>query len=258
MTVNLPRECVAIDVGNSRVKFGRFVLPAGAAPRSLPMPMAVLEPEMLESWILEVPRGSLWIGGSVDRSAGKRVHRVLGYCGVTVRWVKYGDLPLTLRVTQPERVGIDRLLAAHAVNQLRPPGKPAVVVSAGTAITVDWIAGDGAFFGGAILPGLAMSAAALHERTSALPLVDVADVSPAPPALGTSTEPAIRAGVYWGAIGAIREIVAQQARSQGVDPAAVPLYVTGGAAPALAPHLPQAEHHPYLPLRALALLAATT
>ena len=97
-------------------------------------------------------------------------------------------------------VGIDRLVDAVAVNRLREPGRAAVIVDVGTAITVDLVAADGAFLGGSILPGLAMSARAMHEFTDLLPLVDVSELSEPPPALGTATEEAMRSGLFWGTV----------------------------------------------------------
>ena len=63
-------------------------------------------------------------------------------------------------------------------------GRPAVIVDVGTAITVDLVSADGAFLGGAILPGIQMSARALHEFTDLLPLVDVLGIGRAAAGLG--------------------------------------------------------------------------
>ena len=63
-----------------------------------------------------------------------------------------GDLPLVVKLPRPDMVGVDRLLDALAANRLRTPGRPAVVVDVGSAITVDLVDADGAFLGGAILP----------------------------------------------------------------------------------------------------------
>jgi pantothenate kinase type III len=120
-----------------------------------------------------------------------------------------GDLPLEVRLARPDMVGIDRLVDAVAVNRLRAANRPAAIVDIGSAITVDLVSADGAFLGGAILPGIQMSARALHEFTDMLPLVAMSDLTAPPPALGTATEPAIEAGLFWGAIGAIRELIDQ-------------------------------------------------
>ena len=69
-------------------------------------------------------------------------------------------MPLVIRLPRPDMVGVDRLLDALATNRLRPPGRPAIVIDVGTAITVDLLSAEGFFMGGSILPGIAMSARA--------------------------------------------------------------------------------------------------
>ncbi len=139
-------------------------------------------------------------------------------------------IPIENRTRAPERVGADRLLAA--LGAWRRAGA-AIVVDAGTAITVDLVADGPVFEGGAILPGPALCAEALHRRTALLPRVTI-ERAPGS-ALGLDTEEAIRAGVYFGAAGAIRLLV-EKLRA-GREAAAV--LVTGGAAPLLMPALPE-------------------
>ena len=142
-----------------------------------------------------------------------------------------GHLPLEVRVPEPEKVGIDRLAGAVAANRLRRPDKPAVVVDLGTAITIDLIAADGAFEGGAILPGVAMSARALHQQTDLLPERPMHELDASPEAVGKNTADAIDAGLFWGAVGAVREVIARQSDRLTTAPQ---VFVTGGAAPSVA------------------------
>jgi type III pantothenate kinase len=154
-----------------------------------------------------------------------------------VRLLHVGDLPLDVRVEHPERVGMDRLAAATAAARLRAPRRGAILVDSGSAITVDYVSADGAFRGGAILPGMGLAARALHEFTDLLPLVPLGELSAPPPALGTSTVTAIRSGLYWGAVGAVRELA--ERLSAGIDPQPE-LFLTGGAGP----HLGKALSNP--------------
>jgi len=150
-------------------------------------------------------------------------------------------------------VGIDRLLDSVAANRLRRPGRPAVVADVGTAITVDAISADGAFLGGAILPGIGMSARAFAEFTDLLPLIEMSELAAPPPALGTATEPAMRSGLFWGAVGAIRQLIGELAADIGSDPE---IFLTGGAGPAVAELLAaSARHVPHLTLAGIALAA---
>jgi len=195
-----------------------------------------------------------WWIASVNRPAATRLIDWLHEHRPTDRVVLLasGDLPLVVRLERPDMVGIDRLVDAVAVNRLRDPRRPAVIVDVGTAITVDLVSADGAFLGGSILPGIQMAARALHHFTDLLPLVSVSDLSVPPSPLGTSTESAMQAGLFWGAVGAIRQLIEQlceAATSGRVDccdgstaagyggssnVAPIQVFLTGGAGAAVA------------------------
>jgi type III pantothenate kinase len=168
------------------------------------------------------------------------------------------DLPLAVALPQPERVGIDRLLGAVAANRLRAAGRPAVIIGVGTAITVDLVSPAGAFLGGAILPGIGISARAMHDFTDLLPLVTMDELADPPPPLGTSTVDAMRSGLYWGAVGGMKELMARL--TPDVPPHSptnrAHILLTGGAAPVVAQFLdPSAQHVPHLVLSGIALVA---
>ena len=137
-------------------------------------------------------------------------------------------MPVRHDLEGPETAGADRALAVSAAVRLMPQGRPGLVVSCGTAITVERITADGIWQGGAIAAGLGLAARALHLLTAQLPLVEL---DRAPPAWGSSTRPAVEAGVYWGAVGAVRELLARQAGDLLEDPWVI---WTGGDAALLA------------------------
>jgi type III pantothenate kinase len=248
---------VAVDVGNSRFKLGLF---DAAADERCPTPLSQLEIDptdfdggRITDWLCAADVGRVsWRIASVHRGASQRLEAWLGdERGDEVRrQLRHTDLPLTIDVEHPGRVGIDRLLAAVAVNAIREPGRPAIVVDHGSAITVDWVDTNGTFRGGAILPGIGMSARALDQLTDQLPLVDVSDLN-APDALGRSTAAAIRSGLFWGAVGAVGELINQLAEQASTDPQII---VTGGAGQ----HIAQSLHRetkfvPHLILSGIAL-----
>lgn len=132
----------------------------------------------------------------------------------------------------PETVGEDRLFAARGALEL--VGRSAIVVDAGTALTVDALrAGDGAaraaFLGGAIAPGPDLLSAALGSGTAQLYAIDP---RPGVPALGRDTREALESGVCVGFLGAARELVRRVAAEAGFE--APDLVVTGGARQLLA------------------------
>jgi type III pantothenate kinase len=267
---------VAVDIGNTRIKLGRFQGEFSAI--SLPVPAQTLEFPLanregdfdgakLEAWCESNVTGDAtwWISsvhsGARDRFLGV-VRRLAGQLGRG--WSLYSiandEVPLRLEVAFPERVGTDRLMAALAANRLRQADRAAIVIDLGTAIKVDVVMRDGAFAGGAILPGLAMSARALDEQTDALPRVAVDQWSVPPAALGKSTEPAIAAGLFWGAVGAIRELVEQYATDFGPSPN---VFASGGASQLVAAVLKERHglgvvHVPHLVLAGIALLGTRT
>jgi type III pantothenate kinase len=248
-------DFIAVDIGNTRVKLGRFqrecfgesdarsnvraddesLLPGPAATFDLPIrhDTGEFDVSRLSAWCSEHLSGeTAWRIASVHRAATARLSAAIidwakqSGRDCPIRQLTYRDVPLTIRVDEPARVGIDRLLAALAADRLRQRDRAAIVVDLGTAITVDLVDADGVFAGGAILPGIATSARALAEQTDALPQVSLDFLDKPPAALGTSTVPAIESGIYWGAIGAIRELVSQLSAPFPTRP---DLFITGGA-----------------------------
>jgi type III pantothenate kinase len=286
---------IAVDIGNSRIKLGRFEKEAGRAaaaggPGKGPDPFlpaflpdetfdlsitdggGQFDTQRLAAWCAgHVVGNATWLVASVHRGAAERfvaaVARLAAQSNATwpLERVTYVDVPLAIEVEQPERVGIDRLLAALAADRLRRRDRAAIVVDLGTAITVDLVDDKGAFVGGAILPGIAMSARALAEQTDALPRVAVDRLDQPPPALGKSTVQAIEAGLYWGAVGAIRELIMLYSAGAAVPP---DVFITGGASADVAQLLSvnddatdhsaggrQMRHVPHLVLAGIAMVA---
>jgi type III pantothenate kinase len=138
------------------------------------------------------------------------------------------DLPVPIKCElAPETItGVDRLLnAAAAFDVLK---QACIVVDAGTAVTVDFIDGEGTFHGGAIAPGGRMQLQALHEHTEALP--DLEFTAPDADAFGRSTGQAMLQGVHFGIQGLVRTLAEQYAEHYGAYPTIV---ATGGDADTL-------------------------
>jgi type III pantothenate kinase len=138
-----------------------------------------------------------------------------------------GTMPLAIRVDRPADVGADRLVNALAAARLH--GTPAVVVDFGTATTLDCVAADGAYVGGAIAPGLELGLEALAARTAKLPRIELR----APDrAIGRDTVSAMQAGTVFGyqalAAGLLDRVRRELADANGVLPAEVKAILTGG------------------------------
>ena len=100
-------------------------------------------------------------------------------------------VPIGNAYLTPATLGRDRLAAAVGAATLYP-GRNALIVDFGTAVTLDFVSADGVFRGGCISPGMAMRFRALHEYTAALPLCDATDSAEL---LGRTTDEAVRLGV---------------------------------------------------------------
>ncbi|MEW6220582.1 MAG: type III pantothenate kinase [Thermodesulfobacteriota bacterium] len=161
-------------------------------------------------------------------------------------------LGMPIRLARPGQVGPDRLVnALAAYHRCR---QAVVVVDFGTATTFDCVAADGAFLGGAIVPGVGLGLAALAEKTARLPRVDLEE----PPAAAIGTDPgaAIRSGVVFGYASLVDGLVARLAGEMA--PPAPRVLATGGWAATIAPHAACIEAvYPHLTLEGLARIHAT-
>jgi type III pantothenate kinase len=227
------RPAVVADVGNSRVKWGRCRGGQIVDAVSLPPDDPQAWHEQGQRW--NVAGASLWVIAGVHPLRRDRLAEWIRQRGDEVYMLHSPQqLPLRVLVERPEHVGIDRLLNAVAAVRRIPPGLAAVIVDAGSAVTVDYLDEAGAFAGGAIFPGVRLMAQALHDHTALLPLVNVEQSMPSLP--GTSTLAAIEAGVFWAAAGGIDALVRRLVTEAKV---AAEIYVTGGDGPLLAKALPR-------------------
>lgn len=134
------------------------------------------------------------LNGRVDRWIGVRVGKGAVPKGTLLLGRDFEPLVRNRATT----VGADRLAQASAA--WARTGGACVVVSMGTAITVDVVNGRGEFLGGLIAPGLRLMARALHEHTALLPEVEPRRRR----SFGNRTEAAIQSGISFAAEGLIR------------------------------------------------------
>lgn len=153
--------------------------------------------------------------------------------------------PFALDIDNPGTIGPDRLCAAAAV--VCEGVTDAVIIDAGTAVTVDILIG-GLFAGGAIMPGLDMMLKSLSKGTSALPKIRIEPGTEAVPP-GRDTALAIRAGVLGAYRGGTQGLVALSIERFTDLP---PVFLTGGDAGFLADAIsPAPRHYPDLVLQGL-------
>ncbi len=157
---------LAVDCGNSRLKWGLHEnggwRKTGAVPLS---EMGRLE----KSWRRLVPADKVVVANVAGRSVRNRLETLFARRSMVPAWVKAKrhECGVTNGYGRPDQLGPDRwaaLIGAWSI--LRGP---CLVVTAGTATTVDVLRGDGRFVGGVILPGLDLMKRSLTRGTAELP-----------------------------------------------------------------------------------------
>lgn len=221
---------IAVDIGNSRIKFGLF----HERPDSditPPQPDAVFSDfDDLEKALPDSGRPIEWSVSCVNHrnlaefQARLNRFRKPGNPGDTLEILGHDDVPMEL-APEPRTLGIDRLLAAFAGWRIFGKG-PLMLADFGTAITVDLVSESGRFEGGAILPGLRTAAKSLHDATESLPFIEISGCE-FPEYPGRNTREAIICGIFGSAIGAIGFYLESAREQCGKE---IPLIVSGGDA----------------------------
>lgn len=129
---------------------------------------------------------------------------------------------ISIRTDNPKEVGADRIVNAAAAYKLY--GGPLIIVDFGTATTFCAVTKNGEYLGGAICPGMKISAEALFQRASKLPRVELAKPSKV---IGTDTISAMQAGIIYGYAGLVDGIVERMKKELSADARVV---ATGGLA----------------------------
>jgi type III pantothenate kinase len=125
-------------------------------------------------------------------------------------------------VDNPTELGADRLV--NAIAAFERYGGPCVVVDFGTATTFDVISARGEYLGGAIAPGLGISADALFSHAARLGRIDIRRPAKV---IGTNTVTHLQSGLYYGYIGLVDGILARMVAELGTQPRVI---ATGGLA----------------------------
>ena len=161
------------------------------------------------------------------------------------------DLGIKLLVDNPWEIGSDRIATTIAAHHLY--GGPAIIIAFSTATTFDVISASGDFLGGAIAPGLLISAEALSSAASRLYRVDM---TPPRSALGKNTIENMQSGIIYGHVGLVQGLISRlREEIPGVtNEGQVKIIAHGGLAQLMAPIIPEIQYvNQYLPLEGLRL-----
>ena len=207
---------LAIDIGNTAIKFGlfqgetltqKFSIPTNRDATSDEISRAVgdrLSESSVDSAIVcsVVP--------DVDAAIASFLREVNGVEPVFV--TNSFNFGMKLDYEPLDSLGTDRLVAAFAA--VEKYGAPVIVCSLGTATTIDVVNSNREFLGGIIAPGMDAMAAALHTKAARLPKIEVARPENL---LGTSTSDSIRSGVYYGYVAMVEGFVRRMKSESGIS-----------------------------------------
>jgi type III pantothenate kinase len=238
---------LAIDVGNTNIVLGVFD-----------------EDALVESWRLQTLRErtadelGLLVDGLFARSRIERIQIrgiILGsvvppltptimamaqrYFGVRTLNIEPGlETGMPILYDNPSEVGADRIVNGVAAYEKfgRGVNRPLIVVDFGTATTLDAISAKGEYLGGAICPGVQISADALFQRAARLPRIDVRKPSQI---VGRTTVGAMESGLFYGYVGMVEGLVRRMSAELGGNALCV---ATGGLATIIAPETTLIEH----------------
>jgi type III pantothenate kinase len=238
---------LAIDVGNTNIVLGVF---DGAS--------------LVQSWRLQTLRErtsdelGLLVDGLFAHSRLERVQVrgvILGsvvppltgtmramterYFGVKALVVEAGvNTGMPILYENPAEVGADRIVNGVAAWERFGKGadRPMIVVDFGTATTLDAITAKGEYLGGAICPGVQISADALFQRAARLPRIDVRKP---PRVVGRTTVGAMESGLFYGYVGMVEGLVTRMSAELGGNAICV---ATGGLADVIAPETTLIHH----------------
>lgn len=237
---------LAIDVGNTNIVLGVF---QGR--------------ELVRSWRLQTLRDrtadelglavdGLFAHSKIDRARIGGI--VLGSVVppltntvVSMLWKYFERTPLVvdpvanagmpILYSNPSEVGADRIVnAIAAFEQYGGNGRPLIVCDFGTATTLDAVSAKGEYLGGAICPGVSISADALFQRAARLPRIEVRKPATV---IGRTTVGAMESGLFFGYVGMVEGLVRRMDAELGGNSVCV---ATGGLAVVIAPETRLIEH----------------
>lgn len=109
---------------------------------------------------------------------------------------------MNIKTDNPKEVGADRIVNAVAAGKLY--SGPLIIVDFGTATTFCAVSSNGEYLGGAIAPGIGISAEALFNQSAKLPRIELIEPGKA---IGKNTIDGMKAGIVYGFVGQVEYLV---------------------------------------------------
>jgi len=192
---------LAIDIGNTNISLAFFK--GSRMSKSQDIPLKKYTQSRLLKYIgKERPDAGL-ICSIVPAMAKKLAHHLKIITGIRPLLIgKDIRIPLKSLYRNPKQLGQDRLINAYAASKIY--STPVIVVSCGTAVTIDAVSKNKEFLGGFILPGLQLSLSSLNSQTALLPKLKLALPTKG---IARDTRSSILNGIILGSAGAIDSLI---------------------------------------------------
>ena len=251
---------LAIDIGNTNIVLGVFdgaTLVQSWRLQTLRERTAdelglLVDGLFAHSRIERVKIRGVILGSVVPPLTGTMRTMAQRYFGVSALLVEPGvNTGMPILYENPAEVGADRIVNAVAAYEKfgRDGRHPMIVVDFGTATTLDAITAKGEYLGGAICPGVQISADALFQRAARLPRIDVRKPAQI---VGRTTVGAMESGLFYGYVGMVDGLARRMSDELGGGAITI---ATGGLAEIMAPEIPLIQHvDPELTLHGLRLV----
>lgn len=238
---------ILMDVGNSRLKWAEL------ADSDLSGAEAVDYRERgIAAALAQIPQRepqqAVWVASVAGQQVDTKIAAWAKGQGYQLNFasVTSAAAGVTCGYRHIERLGVDRWLAV--LGAYHRASAAALVVDAGTALTLDVVDAQGQHLGGLITPGVRLMREAVHGGTQ----VRTLPVEQSGLHLGTDTAEAVGLGTLQAALGLVERLVVAMRAKHGT----VSCYLTGGEAEPMRRHLDDNwQHVPHLVLEGLALLA---
>jgi type III pantothenate kinase len=237
---------LCIDVGNTNIVLGVF--DEGALVQSWRLQTLrertsdelglIVDGLFAHSRIERVQVRGVILASVVPPLTGTICTMVDRYFGLKTLIVEPGvNAGMPILYENPSEVGADRIVnGVGAYARYGSNRKPIIVVDFGTATTLDAITATGEYLGGAICPGVQISADALFQRAARLPRIEVRKPSGI---VGRTTVGAMESGLFYGYVGMVEGLVRRMNKELGGDAVCV---ATGGLADVIAPETTVIQH----------------
>ena len=241
-----------IDCGNTRCKISRLLANGLLTPvTAIALDAKDFIAQLKTHINTDVENKRCYFASVANAEINSSIEAVLVSAGFVVTRVKTQAEAFGVRIAyaNPQQLGVDRFLGLLAVHQTK---KSALIVSVGSALTVDVLQANGQHHGGMITATETIIHGAMESR-----FVNFRNLLGSPVGFSNNTADALASGARYMVLGIIEKTWREA--SQLLNEPGLPLLITGGDAAVLLPHLPDnIVYRPMLVLEGLALLASPT